>query len=153
MRALLSSFGFAFRGLATAVREERNFRVHLVCMAYMYAFLGLYDWFTLTRTDWALLFLANALVLAAELFNTGIEALTDLATRKRHPLAAVAKDCAAAGVLVCALCAVAVGIAVLFQPAAFASMFAYYRTHIAMLVAFVLSLGVAGVFIFGKGKK
>ncbi|MDR1409630.1 MAG: diacylglycerol kinase family protein [Oscillospiraceae bacterium] len=152
MKSLFNSFRFAFHGIFRTVRGERNFRIHLVCMAYMYAFLGLYDWFTLTRGDWALLFIANALVLVAELFNTAVEALVDLVTRNQHPLAAAAKDCAAGAVLVCAVLSVAVGIAVLFQPEAFAQMFAYYRTHIWMLVAFALSLGISGVFIFGKKK-
>ncbi|MDR3344783.1 MAG: diacylglycerol kinase family protein [Oscillospiraceae bacterium] len=152
MRALINSFRYAFRGVLRTIRSERNFRIHLVCMVYMYAFLELSDWFTITRTDWALLFFANALVLAAELFNTAVEALVDLATRRQHPLAATAKDCAAGGVLVCALCAAAVGVAVLFQPEAFASMFEYFRTHVWMLLAFVFSLGISAVFIFVKKK-
>ena len=152
MKSLFNSFKYAFRGFLCTVKTERNFRIHLVCMAYMYAFLGFSDWFELSRTDWAVLFIANALVLAAELLNTAIEALVDLATRRHHPLAAIAKDCAAGAVLVCAALAVAVGIALLYQPDAFAQMYEYFTAHLWMLAAFVISLGIAAVFVFWKKK-
>ena len=152
MKSLLRSFRYAWRGVTRTVRTERNFRIHIVCMIYMYAFLGFFDWFKLTRTDWAVLFIANALVLAAELFNTAIEALVDLATRRQHPLAAIAKDCAAGAVLVCAALAVAVGIAILFQPEAFRLLYGYFSTHGWMLAAFVISLGISALFVFGKKK-
>lgn len=149
MNALLRSFGYAFRGLYRATRRERNLRIHLVVMFYMYGFLLLADWFAVTRVQWALLLLANALVIAAELFNTAVEATVDLAVQgRRHPLAAVAKDTAAGGVLVCALFAAAVGVAVLWQPEAFRSMGAYYATHPAMIVVLAVSVGIAGAFIF-----
>jgi diacylglycerol kinase (ATP) len=149
MTALLRSFGYAFRGLYRAVRTERNLRIHVVFMAYMYSFLLVPDWFTVTPLRWALLLLANALVVAAELFNTAVEATVNLVTQGRHHrLAAVAKDTAAAGVLVCALFAVAVGIAVLWQPQAFRQMAHYYSSHPATIVALAISVGIAGAFIF-----
>ncbi|MCL2023679.1 MAG: diacylglycerol kinase family protein [Oscillospiraceae bacterium] len=131
-------------------QKERNFRIHLVCMIYMYAFLGIFDWFVLDKAQWAILFIANAIVLSAEIFNTAIEALVDLATRQQHPLAAIAKDCAAGAVLICAVMAVAVGVILLWQPSAFTAMYDYFRTHLWMLAAFVISLGISMTFIFGK---
>jgi diacylglycerol kinase len=149
MKALLRSFRFAFRGLYLAIRTERNLRIHITFMAYMYGFLLLPDWFAVTAVQWALLLLANALVVVTELFNTAIEATVDLVTEGRyHRLAAVAKDTAAAAVLVCALFAVGVGIAVLWQPEAFRTMGAYYGAHPAMIGVLAVSLGIAGAFIF-----
>jgi diacylglycerol kinase (ATP) len=149
MKALLRSFGYAFRGLYWAVRAERNLRIHAVFTIYMYGCLLVPDWFTVTRVQWALLLLATALVVAAELFNTAIEATVNLATDGRyHPLAARAKDMASAGVLVCALFAVGVGIAVLWQPEAFRRMAAYFATHPAMIGALAISIAIAGAFIF-----
>jgi diacylglycerol kinase (ATP) len=149
MKALVRSFGYAFRGLYRATRTERNLRIHITFMVYMYGFLLLPDWFSVTRVQWAALLLTNALVVAAELFNTAIEAVVDLAVQGRyHRYAAVAKDTAAAGVLVCAMFAVAVGVAVLWQPEAFRKMGAYYGTHPAMIGALAITIGIAGVFIF-----
>lgn len=149
MKSLVRSFGYALRGLYRAARTERNLRIHIVFMAYMYGFLLMPDWFVLTSVQWALLFLASALVVAAELINTAVEALVDLVTQGgNHPLAAVAKDTAAAAVLVCALFAVGVGVAVLWQPEAFATMAAYFAAHPLMIGALAISAGIAGAFIF-----
>jgi diacylglycerol kinase (ATP) len=52
------------------------------------------------------------LVLAAEGINTAIEAVVDLASPQRHPLAKIAKDVAAGTVLITAIGAVVVGILV-----------------------------------------
>lgn len=60
---------------------------------------------------WAAVMLASAGVLAAELFNTALEALADHLHPEQHPQIRIVKDCAAAGVLIAALGAVAVAIA------------------------------------------
>jgi diacylglycerol kinase (ATP) len=149
MKALLRSFGYAARGLYGAVRGERNFRIHIVIIAYLYGVLLGTDWFTVTPVQWAVLLLTNALVVAAELANTAIEATVNLVTQGRyHPLAARAKDTAAASVLVCALFAVGVGIAVLWQPDALRQMVDYFVTQPIMIGLLAISLGVAGVFVF-----
>jgi undecaprenol kinase len=62
---------------------------------------------------WALVLLASAAVLAAELFNTAIEHLADLLHPQQSPGIRLVKDCAAAGVLVAALGALGVGAALL----------------------------------------
>ena len=54
-------------------------RVHLVCMIYMYSYLLIYDFFEVSRTQFAIIFIANAIVVMGELFNTAIEAVVDMA--------------------------------------------------------------------------
>ena len=61
----------------------------------------------------AVLALAIGLVLVGEAFNTALEAVVDLASPSRHPLAKVAKDVAAAGVLLAAATAALVGLLIL----------------------------------------
>jgi undecaprenol kinase len=152
MKALLRSFGYAFRGLAVATRTERSFRIHIVIMIYMFGILLPTDWFVLTPEGWALLLLASALVVATELLNTAIEATVDLVTEGRyHRFAAMAKDTASASVLASGLFAIAVGIALLGQPEAFRKMAAYFASHPVMLTAVAISLGIAGLFIFRGG--
>lgn len=153
MKALVNSFRYAAQGIWYCLRHERNMRIHVVCMAYMYGFLGLYDFFVLTRTEWALLFVANALVVMGELINTAIESTINLVESRYHKLAKVAKDTAAGAVLVGAIFAVATGIALLWQPDAFRQLYAYYQQQPYMFAAFVISLGISLLFIFGpKGK-
>jgi diacylglycerol kinase (ATP) len=60
---------------------------------------------------WALVMLASAGVLAAEMFNTAVEHLVDHLHPEIHPRIGVVKDCAAAGVLIASLGAVAVMVA------------------------------------------
>jgi undecaprenol kinase len=99
---------FAVAGLAHAARGERSFRIQVgVFVVVVVAMLIL-------RPEplwWALVMLASASVLAAELFNTAIEHLADHLHPEVHPHIRVVKDCAAAAVLVAALGAATVGIA------------------------------------------
>jgi diacylglycerol kinase (ATP) len=60
---------------------------------------------------WALVSVAAAGVLGAELFNTAIEHLADHVHPALHPQIRVVKDCAAAAVLCAALGAIGVAIA------------------------------------------
>lgn len=153
MKSLLNSFGYAFRGIWYALLYERNMRIHFVCMLYMYSFLGVYDFFEVSRTQFAVLFLANALVVAAELVNTAVERAVDLASEVHTEKGKIAKDTAAGAVLICAIFAVCAGISILGQKQAFLDLFAYYRENPLMFLIFVLSVVLATVFIFkGFGK-
>lgn len=155
-KKLFKSFFYAFRGIFSTVKTERNMRIHLVCVVYMFSILLLTDWFVLTSFDWATLVFASVLVIAAELFNTAIESTVDLATEEYNDFAKKAKDAASGAVLVCAIGAVAVGLIVLLQKEAFLKMFAYFAGNIPMLALFVLSIIPATLFIFfgfGKGEK
>ena len=60
---------------------------------------------------WALVWLACAAVISAELFNTAIEHLADHLHPELHPSIRVVKDCAAAAVLVAVLGAIGVAVA------------------------------------------
>ena len=80
MRGLIRSFGYAFRGIFYTLKHERNMRIHFVCMIYMYSFLLMADFFEITRTQFAIIFLANALVVSLELVNTAVERTVDLAS-------------------------------------------------------------------------
>ena len=153
MKGLLKSFGYAFAGIVSTLRTERNMRIHLTVMAYMFGYLLVYDFFDVSRTQFALLCIACALVLAGELINTAVESIVDLVEQKKNTFCKIAKDAAAGAVLVNALFAVAVGVAVLYQPSAFRAMFDYYKTHPAMIAVLLASLVAACLFIFGFGKK
>ncbi len=142
--ALAKSFGFALRGLCHGVATQRNLRIHLVAAA-LALWLG---WrLGLDKTAWAALWLAIGLVLAAELFNTSLEAAVDLASPNRHPLAAAAKDCAAAAVLVCALAAVGVGACLFWQPAALLEVWRGFWAQPATVLPPVLMVGLGAAFV------
>lgn len=158
IKNLFKSFGYAFAGIFNCILTERNMRIHCVCAVYMYSFLGLTDWFVLTRADWAILFIANAIVMMGELINTAVEKTVDLVTQDKKPLAKIAKDAAAGAVLIGAIFAVCVGIAILGQKEAFISLYDYFSNHIFSLVLFIISFILASIFMLKgvpqrKGKK
>ena len=133
MKGLLKSFVYAGSGIITCIRQERNMRVHLVCMIYMYSYLLIYDFFEVSRTQFAIIFIANAIEKFSEKYNR---------------LAKISKDTAAGAVLVGAIFAVCTGIAILAQPDAFRAMFAYYAEKPYMIAVLIASLVLSFTFIF-----
>ncbi len=107
---LWRSFGYACAGIVHTVRTQRNFRIHLAIATIAVA-LSLYV--GLSATEWAILTLTIGMVLGGEMLNTVVEAIVDLASPDYHPLAKVAKDVAAAAVLVTAIAAALVGLLLL----------------------------------------
>ena len=152
------SFGYAFKGIFRTIANERNLRIHLTCVVYMVSILLFTDWFTLSRTDWAILMLACSGVIGGEIVNTAIENAVNLASKEYTEYGKIAKDAAAGAVLVSAVFAVVVGIIILFQPEAFKAMYEYFRGNLPMFGLLVLSIIPATLFIFfgfptKKGKK
>jgi diacylglycerol kinase (ATP) len=109
---LVRSFGFAFGGLATLVRTQPNFRIHVVA-AVLALVLGVVV--RLSTAEMALIALTAGLVLVVEALNTCLETLCDLVSPTYHPLIKKCKDVSAAAVLISALAALGVA-ALLFLP-------------------------------------
>ena len=152
------SFVYAFKGIFRTIVNERNLRIHITCVVYMVSILLLTDWFTLSRTDWAVLMLACGSVIGGEIVNTAIENAVNLASKEYTEYGKIAKDAAAGAVLISAIFAVIVGIIIMYQPAAFKAMYEYFTENPFMFAVFLISLIPATLFIFfgvptKKGKK
>lgn len=105
MKRLWRAATYSARGIAAAWRDEAAFRLEAPAAAALILTACLMDIDGGTR---ALLIVATLLPIVAELLNTAAEALADLCTGgKRHPLAAKAKDCGSAAVLISLLAAAA----------------------------------------------
>jgi diacylglycerol kinase (ATP) len=79
--------------------------------------------FSISTAEWLAVTVVIGLVLALEAVNTSIETLADLVSKERNATIKKVKDLAAAGVLLAAMAALAVGVLVflpkiieLFQP-------------------------------------
>lgn len=105
----IRSFGYAIEGFRTAVATERNIKVQLL-VGVLAVVAGVV--LRIDALSWVLVLLCIGLVLFAELVNTSIEAIVDLATQDFHPLAKRAKDIAAASVFTLSITAAVVGIIV-----------------------------------------
>ena len=107
------SFRTALSGLAHALNTQKNFQLQVL--------IGLVTvlvaWFLdFTRIEWLILIITIALVLVAELLNTVVEVVVDLAVKEKLlPDARLAKDVSAAAVLLLSIFAVFVGL-LLFIP-------------------------------------
>ena len=111
---LPSSFRYAAQGIVYGFFSQRNFRIHLLIGALVFA-LGIY--LKLNFNHLAVLVLTVTAVLVLELLNTAIEAVVDLAIGRRfHPLARIAKDCSAAAVLVASISSLIIALLLLVPP-------------------------------------
>lgn len=107
----IKSFGYAFKGIATLFKTQPNAWIHLTALLVVLV-AGLF--FKLNTTEWCLIALTSAAVLAAEALNTAIEFIVDLVSPQYHDLAGKAKDVAAAAVLLTAFGAIVVGFLIFF---------------------------------------
>jgi len=104
--SLLVSFKYAWAGVSYAFQTQRNFRVHVIIGSLA---VGLALFLKLSSVEIAVVGLTIGAVLAMELLNTAIESVVDLTVKQTyHELARIAKDCAAAAVLISALVAILV---------------------------------------------
>lgn len=99
--------GFAVAGIASALRNEKSFRIQVLIALGVVPFLLFFRPHLLW---WALVAIVVCLVLAAELFNTALEHLADIVQPQPDPRIKLAKDCAAGAVLVLSVGAVVVGL-------------------------------------------
>ena len=112
MNKFIRGFGYALNGIWHASVTQLNFRVHLICtLIVVYAGYALH----ISPNEWLWIILCIALVLAAELFNTAIEFLTDLVSPEYNKKAGLVKDMSAGAVLVTAIGALAIGL-IIFVP-------------------------------------
>ena len=102
MLRVFNAFNYSQKGMRSAWRDEAAFRQELMLVAVL---VPLTFWLQLPRLDTVLLLALMALVLVAELLNSGLEAVVDKTTPEFNPLAAKAKDCGSAAVLIALLTA------------------------------------------------
>ncbi len=109
---LYQSFGYAFQGIFTCVRKERNMKIHCVAAVFV-VIAGVI--LKISAIEWCICLALFGLVMALEHVNTAVEAVVDMVTEEYHPLAKVAKDTAAGAVLIAAIMAAIAG-CIIFLP-------------------------------------
>lgn len=120
-------------------------RIHTVAVFYVLIFSFFYH---LTGTQYAILFVTFASVIAAEMFNTAAERLCDMNAPSFNPWVRIIKDVAAGAVLVCAIFAVAVGICLFWNPAVFAQIFGFFAMNPFLFMLLLISFACAWVYAF-----
>jgi diacylglycerol kinase (ATP) len=110
--SLKSSFAYAFQGIMTCLKNERNIKIHCT-MAALVVTAGVI--LRISPLEWCVCFTLFGLIMGLELVNTAVEAVVDLVTEERKPLAKIAKDTAAGAVLIASVMAAIAGL-IIFLP-------------------------------------
>lgn len=105
-RKFIKSFKYAHAGASHAIRTQRNLWIHLAAGVLVLC-LALY--LKVSRTELSILILAIFGVIVTEMVNTSLEALVDILSPEFRAEAALAKNVAAAAVLLAALGALLIG--------------------------------------------
>jgi len=111
LRYHIRGFGYAFSGLGTLLRTEKNMLVHLLATLVVIA-LGW--WHGFGATKWCLAFGVIGLVWICEAFNTALERLCNVVSKEYHPVIRQVKDISSAAVLIAAIVAVVTGVLLFF---------------------------------------
>ncbi len=110
---IVKSFSHALYGIKETWLCQRNFKIHTVCAVIVLCLAALLK---IDSFSWLALTLTIAFVLTAELINTALEHLVDLAANSLyHPLAKAAKDASAGAVLIASVFALISGL-IIFSP-------------------------------------
>lgn len=106
-KRLIISFSHAIDGLRYLLHHEHNFRIHVaaaLCACVLAA------WLRFSLVEWTVLVALIGLVMLAEAFNTSIERTIDCVVKHYDRDAKIAKDTAAAGVMLMAMGALVAGV-------------------------------------------
>ncbi len=109
----VESLGYALAGWLYMLRYQKNTHIMAIASALIFA-VAL--WLQIDFSGWAILILTITLVWMAEFLNAAVEAVVNLASPEWHPMAKVAKDVAAAAVLLGAVASIPIGLLVLGPP-------------------------------------
>ncbi len=109
----IESLGYALAGWLYMLRFQKNTRIMSVMSILV---MGVALWLQVDSLSWAILILTITGVWMAEFLNAAVEAVVNLASPGYHPMAKVAKDVAAAAVLLAAIAAALIGVLVLGPP-------------------------------------
>jgi diacylglycerol kinase (ATP) len=112
MRARLKSFRYALEGLTSFFASQHNAIIHLFVTVFVFIAA---IFFHVAKGEMIAIILATAFVWSAELFNTAIEKLCDMASKDFHPAIKFIKDISAAAVFLSAVAAFLTGL-IIFLP-------------------------------------
>ena len=119
----LKSFVYAFNGIKSAIKQERNIRIHLVVAAFVIWFSQYYNF---TKSQYAVIILSVAGVVSLEMVNSAIERCVYKPSEEKYMMAGVVKDMAAGAVLVYSIGVAICGIIMFWDPDVLTEIFNRY---------------------------
>ncbi len=116
MDGFFASFKYAFAGIKLAISVDRNVKIHIltgIVVLFLSYILGI------SKFEFIFILFSIFFVLITEFINTAVEEMTNLIKKEHSREAMIAKDVAAAAVLLSAIFAAIVGL-IIFTPYLFA---------------------------------
>lgn len=112
IKRLFKSFQYAVKGLFLVMRDEQNFRVHIV---FAVLALGAAWFYRITQTELIIVILLISQVMLMEVINSAIERVTDVLKPRINDFVMEIKDIMAAAVMLSSIVAIIVGL-IIFIP-------------------------------------
>lgn len=147
--SFFKGFFYAGRGLLNALCE-RNFRFHL-CAAATVIFFGA-KFYSFRASEWTVLLLTCAVVLALECVNTALERLCDKVCPEKDELIKKCKDISAGAVLIAAVFAAAIGVVLFWNIEKFAEIVVFFSEPL-RLILLITGILIEAAFVFLPRKK
>ncbi|MCI8700353.1 MAG: diacylglycerol kinase family protein [Clostridia bacterium] len=106
-KKLINSFKYAICGIVTGFKEEQNMKIHALAVVIV-IILGIA--LNISKIEWIICLISFGIVISAELLNTAIETVVDIAMPHINEKAKIAKDVSAGAVLIQAIISAIIGI-------------------------------------------
>ncbi|MEG0770938.1 MAG: diacylglycerol kinase family protein [Clostridia bacterium] len=144
IKAIAKSFTFALRGILLCIKNERNFRIHIIAIIYVTTFAVFYG---LDRYSFMILFLLFGCMIFAEAVNTAIETVVNMQTKMYNRFARDAKDMAAGAVLIFAIIAVIFALVMFSDPVKLMNIVTVMKENIIIPIVLLISIVPSVLFI------
>ena len=109
---ILYSFKYAFTGIISSIKKERNMKIHISIMTIV-MLLGII--LRIQKIEWIICIILFGLVISLEMINTSIEIVVDMVMPNKNENAKNAKDISAGAVLIVAITSLIIGL-IIFIP-------------------------------------
>ena len=144
IKRFINSVGYALNGIKIGIKEERNVRIDITAMLFVWHLIPFYDF---TTVEVGFIVFITFLIPAFELMNTAVERAVYKPDNEHYMPAGAAKDTAAGAVFIVAIGAAVVGAMVFLQPDGLRNVLQFYTGNILHVIALVAYIIVAYFFI------
>ncbi len=144
IKRFLKSMGYAVAGIKLGIKEERNMRIDIVAMLFVWFHI---QFFNLNRAETALVVLVTFLIPAFELMNTAVERAVYKPDKEHYMPAGDAKDTAAGAVLIATGAALAVATIMFLNKQGINNVIKFYTSGILPPLGLVLFIILSYFFV------
>lgn len=141
---IIRSLKCAARGIKHCAKNERNMRIHLVTAVYVILFSGFFN-FSINKI--VILLLTVSAVITAEMVNTAVEGISDIAFSEYNSKVRAVKDIAAGSVLVTCVFSVIIGVLLFSDYQCFVNIFVYFVDNPLMIIPLLFSAVFGVIYI------